>query len=161
MAGLMAMATEPFGSAVVAGPASASGFVECARPAAVRWAMDLDVCDRFGIDQHAQPRPGDRFRPHLARTVDGANGEPVLAVAAGTKHEVLLRRRRFGVQLPACPAIGRDVQLHLDRLPGRIVGPIDAEGNGEHRLPGDDRFRQRRRGGRRRLSDKRHGDEQL
>ena len=94
---------------------------------------------RRGIDQHAEPRAGDRLGTHLPRIVHGANSKPVFAFATPMKQEMLLGGRRFRVELPTPAAIHRNEELDFHGLPGRIVGLIDAEGNGEVRLPSNDR----------------------
>ena len=105
---------------------------------------------RLGIDQHPQTRRVDGFGPHSAGTVGGADGEPILAVAAGAKSELLFRRRLLAIQTPVAAAIGRDEQPGLDRLPRRIAARLDAEGNRKLRMPRGDHVRvshgRRRRG---------------
>ena len=117
---------------------------------------------RLRIDQHAQARSADGRRPRLARTVGRADGEPELAVTPGAKGELSLVGRRLGILSPVRAAVGRNVQLRLDRLPRGIAGALDAEGYGEQRLPRGVQFRQRRRGGSRsgaHLRDHRHAEE--
>ena len=128
-------------------------------PDGSRWAASFQR-GRRGIDQHAEPRTGDRFRTHPARDVNGANGKPVFSLSAPMKQEVLLRGWRLGVEFPTSPPIYRNVELDFHRLPRRIVGLIDAEGNGEVRLLSDDRLGRRGRSGRCRLAEKRQADEQ-
>jgi hypothetical protein len=118
---------------------------------------------RHGIDDHPQFGPLGPQGPESAGTIHGPNQKPELTVGSGAKHESPPRRLglHLAVELPGCAPVAGDEQLHLHRLPPRLVCRIDPEGDPEQRLPSGDRFGQGawrdRRGGLCRRCHRRQG----